>query len=313
MVARRIIAYESNRYADVYERHLAEMQECGFTAVCHTVPEIALEFDRPALEAMFRLTRDAGMEVWADPWCLGNLFGLGAYSGFIQKNPNARLMRPNGEYGPYACANNPQFASLVTDWLTFVSDAGATWVLWDEPNFARCYCERCADKRAPMLNALTAFTNRALHLGLNNSVCLHALAPHECLDVPLPHALACLPAVHDLGISTYLPYADPQLNEAPVRSYTRTWSTLAVDAARAADCSVHLWPQAYSLPAGKENLVRSVVEEAQSCGIEDFAIWSFRGSRGKQYQSARPDVVWSTVRSLFGTTPKTIPETRCVA
>src|SRR4051794_28772992 len=112
---RHLVAYFGNRYLDHFARDLDEMREHGFSAVVHCVSEQDLEWGMPRIAELFAMTREAGMECWADPWALARVFGGEAHSGFLAA-------------GGKACMDEPAFLDLLDRWVDAVVEAGADTV-----------------------------------------------------------------------------------------------------------------------------------------------------------------------------------------
>ena len=81
------VSYFGNRIL----RHVREDMEdirahnCDF--VVHTVSEEDMAFYKGTMKDIVAVSRDAGLEVYLDPWAVGGIFGGETYSKFIQRNP----------------------------------------------------------------------------------------------------------------------------------------------------------------------------------------------------------------------------------
>src|SRR5438045_767847 len=77
---KHLVAYFANRYLHHFARDLEEIRGHGFDGVVHCVTEADREWGMGRVAEMFALTREAGLECWADPWGVAGVFGGEAHS-----------------------------------------------------------------------------------------------------------------------------------------------------------------------------------------------------------------------------------------
>ena len=82
--------------------------------------------------------------------------------------------------------------------------------------------------------------------------------------------------------------------------FVRAYSGLAKAAAEKHGRGLQLWLQAFSVPAGREDELRSGVRVAEDLGATHLAAWSFEGTASmSQIRCRRPEVVWSILGEEF--------------
>lgn len=265
--ARTLCAYFDNRYLDVYEQHVREMAEGGFDGVVHTVTEADLQWRMGRMAELFAATHGAGMQVWADPWGLGGVFGGEATSA-------------------HGSASLPELAVLADRWLAAVARAGADWVLWDEPHPRPAGHGRPgADAEEHVVAFLRERCRRAAGSGLQVAVCVADDRVH------LIDEIAGWPEVSDVAISGY--FFPPMAHHSPERNVP-AWTALLAEAARRHGVGTHLWVQGFNLPDGTEDVPVRAIRLARAGGQVGFGFWGFRACDTiDAIRPAWPDVVWT--------------------
>jgi hypothetical protein len=188
-----------------FERDLADIVAHNCTYVVHCYTETDLLWYRGAMERIFRSTRDAGLEVWADPWGVAGIFSGETLSRFVVDHPETWQVLSDGRRAAVACPSHPETRRFVGEWITAVADAGGQVAFWDEPHLYAtlwrrdysgawsCLCEHCAAayragrggampaefnddvaafREDVLLDFLSEMCRLAKSLGLRNCLCL---------------------------------------------------------------------------------------------------------------------------------------------
>jgi hypothetical protein len=83
-------------------------------------------------------------------------------------------------------------------------------------------------------------------------------------------------------------------------AFMRAYGEKAAEAARKHNRALHLWVQAFSVPAGREEELRTGLRVAEEVGATHVAAWSFEATASmSQIACARPEIVWSVLGEEF--------------
>jgi len=149
------VSYFSSRDIRHYREDLREMQEAGCTYVVHCFTETDLLFYRDAVRDIAAATREAGLEVWFDPWGQAGIFSGETLSRFPLDRPETWQVLSDGRRVAAACPNHPATREFVRAWVDACAEAGGEVLFWDEPHFYTgiwlrdftpawgCYCDEC--------------------------------------------------------------------------------------------------------------------------------------------------------------------------
>ena len=256
---RRIVSYFDHEFiapsARKLDADIDEMSEAGFTQVvlCVTETDVRSRERQAYLKDAVEAIQATGLEVWADPWAVGGVFGGEGVSHFKRKHEKH-------------CDCNPHLEKLLDRWLDTAATLGAATVFWDEPEM---HCER---HRNGEVDFIDKYTKKAGALALQNVVCLSAdpSKQHQLQEV------AAMPAVAELATDPYFPNAFALISETERLDYVASW---ARDTRRIADENgkrSHVWVQNFGIPDGRENMIAEHIAVADAEGI-DVAVWGFHG------------------------------------
>ncbi len=309
-------AYFGNRFRSHARRDSDVLKGCC-DHVVHTVSETDLYHHKAALRRIFEETRRRGMEVWADPWGLGGVFGGEALSKFLLDHPEDWQVFSDGRRVPAACLNRERFRNFVKEWVLNVKEMGAQVIFWDEPhlffhwNLERrgehaCLCPACQElcqktlggplpprltdrardfRRRTLRSFLDEMTAFARENGLRNALCLYAFEGYGDYD-RLWEELSSLPALDIFGCDPYwrwLPVRWPALFSAKIRklntaaAYVGHFSRRVVERAAPAGKAGQIWIQAMRLPKGKEGEILPACRAAVQAGVAYVTAWSYDG------------------------------------
>jgi hypothetical protein len=297
------VSYFGNRFPGHAHRDLVVISQCC-DYVVHTLSEADLHYHKAALGRIFQESRKLGLEVWADPWGLGGVFGGEALSKFLTDHPEHWQRYSDGRPAPAACLNSRRFRDYVKEWVDTAASLGAQVIFWDEPHQAftwtlewegvySCTCPRCADlfakkgggafprlltpevlefRRRMVTDFMGEMTDHARARGLRNALCLYAFEGYRPYE-EIWNDLARLPALDVFGCDPYWRWNRGHKDPAQhVAHYARK----LLDAVRPGQ-GTQIWVQAMRLPAGTEGEIGRAVRAAAEAGISHVAAWSFDG------------------------------------
>ncbi len=182
-----------------------------------------------------------------------------------------------------------------------------------------------AFREASLLDLLSELCRRGHDVGLRNALCLiptdlaaHGFPqPQERLTRALERRLAEAPAgsveamlhvgvgdfdtaaaIGDLDIFGCDPYW--YLFGTEAEPFVRAYGGAAAEASRRHSRGLQLWVEAFSVPDGREEELRTGLRLAQEVGASHVAAWSYEGTASmSQIRCARPEVVWRLLGEEF--------------
>jgi hypothetical protein len=319
----------ANRWPGHFARDLDDIVEHGCTYLVHTLSENDMVYLRKTMAKFFQMTRDAGLDCWADPWGLLGLFGGEAFSAYVPRHPQDCQVLNTGQRAPAACPSAEGTRAAVKQWVDFGLDAGADTLFWDEPHLFipdwdelgtapddawSCRCRHCQDRfqgefGGPMpeeltpevhafrqnllldfLGEMTAYTQAK---GARNAICLLPAAEDSSRGLPWDRA-AALPGVAIFGTDPY--WRSRKLDPAEfVAEQTRK----VVAVCKPLSIRPHIWVQAFGLPWGGEHEVEVALRTAATEGATVLAAWGYRAFEPFDIASERPDIVWDLVGRTY--------------
>jgi hypothetical protein len=320
------VAYFGNRFPGHAHRDLAVIAHaCDY--VVHTLSEADFNFHRAALDKIFKETRRWKLEIWADPWGLGGVFGGEALSKFLVDNPEEWQRFSDGRPAPAACLNSRRFRDFVKIWVNAAADLGAQVIFWDEPHAAftwalewegvySCVCSRCQDlyrqsmggslpalltpdavefRRRTVRAFLQEMTNHARRKKLKNALCLYAFDGYRPYD-DMWNDLSALPEVDIFGCDPYWRWSTGRRD--PVKHVQRYAERLKSTVR--SDQGTQIWIQSMRLPAGTEGEIGKAVRAAAESGVTHIAAWSYDGGALLDPVLAEdPARVWAETAKAF--------------
>ena len=348
------VSYFSSRDPRHARADLREMAGAGCTYVVHCFTETDLAYYRDAVRDIAAATREAGMEVWFDPWGLAGVFSGETFTRFPQDHPETWQLLSDGRRVAYACPNHPATREFLRGWVDACAEAGGDVLFWDEPHFysglgARdfspawaCYCDHCRERfggaipdeftpelkafrEASVVEVLAELCRYGHEKGMRNALCLlptdlsaHGFPqPEERLKRALERRFDGAPpgsveAIMHFGVGDFdTAAAIPDLDIFGVDPYwyifgveaepfTRVYGEAAKAAAGKNNRDVQLWLQAFSVPEGREDELRTGVRVAEELDASHIAAWSYEATASmSQIRCARPEVVWSLLGEEF--------------
>ena len=352
------VSYFSSRDVRHVRADLREMAEHGCTYVVHCFTETDLAYYRETVREISRETREAGLEVWLDPWGLAGIFSGEAFTRFPLEHPETWQVLSDGRRAPAACPNHAETRRFLREWIDASAAAGGEVLFWDEPHFYvtlwqgdmsgawACRCDICrglfrdrfggempaefgaevkAFREASLLDLLSELCRAGHEKGLRNALCLlptdlaaHGFPePQERLQAALAKRLAEAPpgaieamlhvGVGDFQTAAALPDLDVfgcdpywYLFGTDAERFMRAYGREAADAARKHGRGLQFWVQAFRLPAGREEELRTGLRVSEELGATHVAAWSYRATESmSQIACAQPDDVWRIIGEEF--------------
>lgn len=320
------VSYFGNRFLSHGKADIARISEsCDY--IVHTVSETDMIFHKAVLFKLFEESRRKGLEVWADPWSLGGVFGGEALSGFLLSHRDSWQTMSDGRIVPSACMTRPEWRSFMKEWVLTVRDMGAQTILWDEPHPAfdvasewegvySCVCSNCQQifrrrygtampaklndaarefRRETLRDFLSDMMAFAKSKGLRNAMCLYAFKGYPEYDRIWQEA-AALPDLDIFGCDPYWRWRGRHDPAGHVTEFSKKVVANALPNGKGSQ----VWIQAMRLPAGTEHEIKPAIEAAVAAGITHVAAWSFDGGELLDTVLAeRPEEVWAVVESTY--------------
>ena len=321
------VSYYGNRIPWRVKEDLQEIKKAGCTYVVFTFSEEDFEFYQGAFAEMIRHAHDLGLEVWLDPWAVGQAFGGETYSALVARQLSLRQISSTGESLAIACPNHPDFRDYLLKWVAAGKKLGADVLFWDEPHFniypepagdaqpklwaCRCLvCQELFKKKTghPMPDLLTpevrAFKEDSLveittflcdatvAQGLKASVCV--LPFENSSTVNDWGKVAAIPSLWSIGTD---PYWQP--HQPDVAKFVGRQARRIADLAAQHKKEPHLWILNFNIPKGEEKNIRIAIEAGEAAGIRNFAAWSYYGASYINLRAEDPAAVWKMLSDCY--------------
>lgn len=322
------VSYFGNRILQHYlDRDLPAMVAAGCSYVVHTFSEEDLRFYAGTVGQMADATREAGLDVYLDPWGVGGVFAGEPFSDFLVRHPDAWQVKADGSRSPTACPNAPQFRALLSEWLDAAAQLGPGTVFWDDPHWYippaavgdghdwACCCPHCQAKfrhrygramprqidgevarfrQESLVEMIVAGIDRVRGRGLRHAI---GLLPFEDVEHGFCdwEALASTPDVDVLAVSVFW-----QLFGQDRDRSLPQWCRRLVEVCRASGKEPMVWLQAFLVEAGSEGELAVAAETAYAAGIRNVAAWGFRGcAHMSSIRCERPETMWQVIAETF--------------
>lgn len=326
-------SYFGSRHIEHVGEDMESMAEAGCNFVVHTLSEEDMTYYPDTMAEVVRVGKEAGLEVFLDPWGVGRVFGGEAFSEFVSRNPHCRqAVTINGNLITQgkACLNSQVFKDFMSGWIELAASTGADGVFWDEPHlyygelvplFGKpqavwaCTCPTCqrlfleeyrhempADfndevkrfRQDTILRFIDSLCRIASEKGLKNALCIFPTLDPRYGIYEWEEAVR-LERLDIFGTDPYWLCFNRKMEDF-VRDMSRTMVTLCAEHGKEAQ----IWVQGFRIPAGEEEEVGRAIKIAYGEGVRNIAVWSFQGSSCMSYlKSERPDVVWQKVAEAY--------------
>ena len=327
-------SYFGSRILRHVREDMKKMADDGCNFVVHTMSEHDVAYHAGTMVDVVKASREAGLEVFLDPWGIGRVFGGESFSQFVSTYPQCRqrLSFPEGEITiSKVCLNSKTFKDFMLAWIELAAKTGAEGVFWDEPHLFfgefsplfgdkkrdvwGCTCKTCeglfketysyemptdftddvkAFRQMTIVHFLEFLANAAAKKGLKNAVCLFPTTDPR-YGIYEWEKVAMIASMDIFGSDPYW-YGYKQ----DVVEFVGSVSRDVVALSRKYNKEPQIWIQGYRVPENREAEILTAVDVAYHAGVRNIATWSFEGTDCMTYvRSERPDVVWQHVRSAY--------------
>ena len=321
------VSYFGNRMVEHFvSRDLPDIVAHHCTYVVHTFSENDLRFYKDTVGEMIRLTHQAGLKVYLDPWGVGGVFGGEAFSQFLLDNREAWQVNSKGEPVPGACLNSPEFKAMMRVWIDAAVDVGADVMFWDEPHFWQegtpdqnirewtCRCRVCLElfqekysERMPenlttsviefrenvVMDFLSDLCTYAKEKGVQNAVCLSPFES-ESNGSTRWEKIAGIKSLDILGVTPFW-----SLFQKPLESFVGHYSRKVALLSERHGLVPQVWLQGFQIRVGNERDLIHAAHIAKENGIRNFAVWGFQGcGHMSSIRSDDPETVWRNIGEI---------------
>jgi hypothetical protein len=324
------VSYFASGWPHHFERDLEDIQAHHCTYVVHCFSENELIFARKRTAKFFRMTRDAGLGCWANPWAVMGLFGGEQFSAFVPRNPDACQVLSTGQRAPAACPSAEETRAAMRYWIDAAINSGADTIFWDEPHlyipdwddlhFApddafACFCPRCRDafrsrfgrpipetltpemrlfRTDMMADFLAEAIGYAKRKGTRNAITLLPVDEDANTSLSWP-LIADVPGLDIFGTDPYW-----YLYGRDCVEYVSSKMEQTMEVCSPRGLTAHFWAQGFGIPSGREQELETGFRLAVERGAQSVAIWGMHGNSAFDGASENPEQVWGIVGKIFG-------------
>ena len=314
------VAYHGNRMPSHVREDMKEIARADMDIVVHMFSHTDWDRHKTVMKDIFRITEDAGMEVWVDNWGLGG--PPGDKSHFLAYHPEAHMYYSNGELAPvFACLNSPAFRGFVKEWIETVAELGAKTIFWDEPQIPKkaateegsiyaCCCPNCkrlfeeryhrpmplfadADveqfRTDTIVDYFKEITEYSASMGMYNIVCV-MLGEQFGISLETIDRICSLPTLQNIGSDPYW------FNYPGVSPYEFVYNGTKknIDVCKQYQKDHNIWIQTYGVPRGREEEIIEATAAAYDAGARTILAWGYMGSESNSYGAENPQRTWNT-------------------
>ncbi|MBU1113506.1 MAG: hypothetical protein KKF21_01530 [Bacteroidetes bacterium] len=324
------VSYYGNRILKHVKSDMHELKQNGFTFVLHTYSEFDLMFNSGTMKEIFKITHDEGLDVWVNPWGVGNVFGGEPFSNFASKNIfNSCQVLDDGKPTPIACPNSPEFNKFMDSWIEMIIDSNVDEILWDEPHFHEqgflasvpgrwgCRCEYCKSKfeeefnyplpaietddvklfkKNSLFHFITRLSEKASKGGVKNTLYLTANIKVEQIEKEWEKFFD-ISSIKTVATGPYWIWEKATVKK--VADFSKALHELTLKKNKQSQ----IWIQGFKITDGREHEVSKAISSAINAGIENIAIWGYEGSSQESWLVCdNPEVVWKNILDTIHTT-----------
>ncbi len=316
------VAYHGNRMPSHVKEDMKEIAKADMDIVVHMFSHTDWDRHKNIMKENFKITEDAGMEVWVDNWGLGG--PPGDKSHFLAYHPEAHMYYSNGEMAPvHACLNSPEFRKFVKNWIDTVAEMGAKKIFWDEPHIPKkkinaetgeevyaCCCPRCkklfeekygrpmplhpdADVEQFRTDSIVEYfkdiTEYSAAAGIYNIVCVMLGARHG-ISLETIDRICSLPTLQNIGSDPYW----YNHKDAHPYEFVYNGTKTNIDVCKQFNKDHNIWIQTYAVPRGREEEIIEATAAAYDAGARTILAWGYLGSESNDYAAKNPLRTWET-------------------
>jgi len=317
------VSYFGNRILKHVKSDMRDLKQKGFTFVLHTYSEFDFQFRAETMKEIFKITHDEGLDVWVNPWGVGNVFGGEPFSNFASKNifTSCQVLDDNNPTS-IACPNSPEFNGFLDSWIETVVDSGVDTILWDEPHFHEqgflssipdrwgCRCKFCkskfedefnypmpiieteevkAFKKKSLISFIERLSNKVKKSNVKNTLYLTANLSTEEVDKEW-ESLFNIKSIDTFATGPYWQWA-----EKPVE-HVAEYAKIILEMASKKNKNSQIWIQGFRIKAGREDELSKAISMATDSGIKNIAIWGYEGCSQESWVTCdNPELVWKKI------------------
>ncbi|OIO80572.1 MAG: hypothetical protein COW11_06410 [Candidatus Omnitrophica bacterium CG12_big_fil_rev_8_21_14_0_65_43_15] len=323
------VSYFGSRMPDDVADDMKAIRDNRCNFVVHTFSEEDMEFYPGTMEKIVKASKKEGLEVWIDPWAVGQTWGGESYSNFIAKNVDAMQKNAEGGLLPAACLNNPKYRKFMTEWTDAAIKIGADNIFWDEPHFYlypeaegckgwACRCDICCDlfkkrfsKDMPVVmddnvrlfkeDCLVDFLKflcdyaKTKKKDIVNSMCY---LPFENTSTFTDWSkVAKIASLDIIGTDPY--WRKGQTEQEIVKRVGGQAERIA-KLAKEYNKEGQIWILNFNIAKGREKDIELAIETTHKAGIRNIAAWSYYGTyQMSNLSSDDPKAVWQTLGRMY--------------
>lgn len=321
------VAYFANRILRHVKADMQKLKRLGFDFVVHTFSEFDFQFHHCNLQDIVKVSQDCGLEVYLDPWGVGNFFGGEPFSDFVTKHyRDGCQVLENGEPVFLACPNSSAFQNYMTEWTQAAIVMNPSGIFWDEPHFNSpdylkgikghwsCRCSFCQQKfqdlfhhEMPLIeneevrtfkqNSLVSFIQQLGRLVRNacmkNILFLTANLPPQQAEKDW-QTFAQMIEIDSLSTGYYWTFAGTKVED------TTAYALILRELCEVSNKEPLYWIQNIKIESGREKEIELAIELVYTSGIRNFAIWGFEsGSHESWLACDNPQRAWRLTLKKF--------------
>ena len=319
------VAYYETRALNHVRQDMREIVAHNCTFVVHTFTELDYVYYPKAMKDIVRISREEGLDVYLDPWDVGNVFSGEALSKFVMENPlDCQFLADGRKILPAACLNKVHFRKFMKTWIAKAARTGADTLFWDTPKFHEvrdsddkswaCRCSVCQklyyDKyKHEMPTRLTRkvlkfreesardFMAEMMDYGkkynFKNALVMRPLG----FKGTSLHSWELMASIKSLDIFGTDPYWY-RLGK-PVE-YVGEATRDVLNICEKYNLEPQIWLGIYKVPAGREQEIKRAVKIITSQGIRNISAWSYKGGAYQDnMKSENYELVWKITGEAF--------------
>jgi len=321
------VSYFGSRMPDDVAEDMKAIRDNGCNFVVHTFAEEDMEFYPGTMEKIVKASKKEKLEVWMDPWGVGQTWGGESYSNFIAKNVDTMQVNAEGNLVPAACLNHPKYRKFMLEWADKAIEIGADNIFWDEPHFYiypedegckgwACRCKICQDlfkkrfkkdmpvvmdadikvfKEDCLVDFLKSLCDYAKKKNMINSMCY---LPFE--NTSTFSDWSKVAKIASLDIIGTDPYWRKGQNTEQIKERVGGQAKRIAKLAKDYNKEGQIWILNFNIAKGTEGDIELAINTAYEAGIRNIAAWSYYGTYQMSHlASDDPAKVWQTLGNMY--------------
>lgn len=309
-------SYFDNKVTDYFEKDCASMAAAGLEKLVLCFSENDAKYYQAQFARLLKIAREAGLEIWLDPWGVGGIFGGEAFSNIAAWHPEACQEISDGKTKkrvPLLCVNNPVTFDYVCEWVQATREIGAQQIFWDEPHFFQasyygyspkwtaCTCDYCTKartgsqlpknefKQLSIYNFMKKIIHYASEQQLKNSICLLPDYQHFDNFMRQMSAYFILDDVSCVGVDPY-----PALFSESLEKVEQIMQIM-LDLQRLYGKKINYWLQGFLQKQESMTLLTEEMNLLKAYQFDYVDMWSYKAGRSmSKLNNFDNYLVWQT-------------------